>query len=251
MSRKVLYSVQKKLPQTLLFTICFLFVYGLNLLLFSGLNNDSRTFPTNTEPLETTTSERPTVILDPGHGGIDGGTVSASGVLEKDLNLCVSKILGEFLEAEGCQVIYTRTDDVLLDSGSSSSRKVRDLTARVKVAKDYPNAVFVSIHMNYLPQPQYSGLQVFYDDKNAANTALALSVQNDVRRYLQPENHREIKEHIGRIFLLDRIESPAVLIECGFLSNSREADLLCSKEYQQKLAFILSRSILASVSHSS
>lgn len=250
MSRKVLCSVAKKLPQTVIFTLCFLLFYGLNLLLFSGLNNDIDTVPTSTAPLEAITNEKPTVILDPGHGGIDGGTVSASGILEKDLNLSVTKILGEFLEAEGCRVIYTRTEDVLLDYGNSSSRKVRDLSARVKLAKDYPNAVFVSIHMNFLPQTKYSGLQVFYDDKNAANTALALSVQNDVRRYLQPENRREIKEHVGRIFLLDRIESPAVLIECGFLSNPQEAQLLSNQEYQQKLAFILSRSILASVSHS-
>ncbi len=204
-------------------------------------------FDSGSTPANTTVSAidpRPTVILDAGHGGVDSGAVSVWGDEEKHINLAVAKKLGEFLEAGGVRVIYTRTEDALLTSDKTSSRKMGDLMGRVEIADSLPNAIFVSIHMNTLPIEKYSGLQVFYDDNNDTSHALALSIQNDVKNLLQKENRREVKNANGKIYILDRIENPSVLVECGFLSNREEAKLLCDEEYQSKLAFVLSRSVL-------
>lgn len=203
---------------------------------------DSGSTPTNASVNATDTC--PTVILDAGHGGVDSGAVSVWGEEEKHINLAVVKKLGEFLEAGGVRVIYTRTEDTLLTSDKTSSRKMGDLMGRVEIADSLPDAIFVSIHMNTLPIEKYSGLQVFYDDNNDTSHALALSIQNDVKKLLQKENHREVKKANGKIYILDRIENPSVLVECGFLSNREEAKLLCDEEYQAKLAFVLSRSVL-------
>ncbi len=196
---------------------------------------------------DTARDTRPAVILDAGHGGVDSGAVSVWGEEEKHLNLSVAKKIGAFLEAGGVQVIYTRMEDTLLTSGKTSSRKMGDLMGRVDVAETFPEAVFISIHMNTLPIEKYNGLQVFFDDNNKANRQLAETIQNDVKTLLQSENHREIKEANGKIYILDRINNPAVLVECGFLSNKEEAKLLSNEEYQNKLAFVLSRSILTFV----
>ncbi|MBR4287980.1 MAG: N-acetylmuramoyl-L-alanine amidase [Clostridia bacterium] len=204
---------------------------------------DSKDTPSNASVNVADT--QPTVILDAGHGGVDSGAVSIWGEEEKHINLAVTKKLGAFLEAGGARVIYTRSDDSLLTSDKTSSRKMGDLMGRVEIADRNPDAVFVSIHMNTLPIEKYNGLQVFYDDNNGTNRALALSIQNDVKNYLQKDNHREVKNADGKIYILDRIENPSVLVECGFLSNREEAQLLCDDEYQAKLAFVLSRSILS------
>jgi len=185
----------------------------------------------------------PQIILDAGHGGEDPGAISVLGTKEKDLNLAVTKKVGEFLEALGIRVEYTRLDDCMLSDGNTSSKKSSDLRARVEIAKQFPDATFVSIHMNTLPIEKYSGLQVFYSNQSGAAKALALTVQSDVRLLLQPENHREAKDSGGSIYVLDRIGKDSVLIECGFLSNRREAELLTQEEYQNKLAFVLSRSL--------
>ena len=192
------------------------------------------------------TANTPMVILDAGHGGVDSGTVAPDGTEEKHLNLSLTKKLGAFLEACGVQVIYTRTEDTLLTTQNAPTRKTGDLMARVALAKEYPDAVFVSIHMNALPQRQYSGLQTFYSTNHAWNESLAKVIQNDIRQ-LQADNHREAKDVKGSVYVLDRIQNPAVLIECGFLSNPEESVLLQQEEYQNKLAFLLSHSILSFV----
>lgn len=187
---------------------------------------------------------RPVVILDPGHGGMDSGAVSVFGVEEKDLNLAVAEKLGKFLEAGGVRVLYTRTEDAMLSSERTSSKKMGDLMGRVEFAEKYPEAFFVSIHMNTLPIEKYSGLQVFFEKGNELNHPFALTVQNDAKALLQPENNREVKDAGGKIYVLERIKNPAILVECGFLSNREEAARLADDQYQNKLAYTLSRSIL-------
>lgn len=187
----------------------------------------------------------PTVILDAGHGGIDSGAVSVLGDEEKDLNLALTKKLGAFLEYAGIRVIYTRTEDVMPESKQSAgSRKTRDLLGRLEIAKEEPEALFVSIHMNTLPVEKYKGLQVFYTDRNDANRALAQVIQNTVASSIQPDNNRKAKDAEGKIFILDRLNQPGILIECGFLTNHEEAALLKDELYQTKLAYVLSRPIL-------
>lgn len=191
------------------------------------------------------TDNRPTVVLDAGHGGMDSGTVSVLGDEEKHINLSVVQKLGEFLEQSGIRVVYTRTEDAMLESDKTASRKMADLIARVDMAKCFPNATFVSIHMNALPIEKYKGLQVFYSSANDRSKVLALQIQNDTHALLQPDNNRKIKDAEGSIYILDRIPNPAVLVECGFLSNYEEAALLKNEEYQAKLAFSISRSLIS------
>jgi N-acetylmuramoyl-L-alanine amidase len=188
-----------------------------------------------------------TVVLDAGHGGEDGGASSADGIREKDLNLSLAKTIGTYLEQHGVSVVYTRTEDVLLYDRNvdfKGRKKLLDLAARLKIARETENSVFVSIHMNAFPQKQYHGLQVYYSAHHPLSQALALSVQNKVKEALDPENTRRIKKADSSIYLLDRNEKPAILIECGFLSNDAEARQLADENYQKQLSLIIALSIL-------
>ncbi len=190
------------------------------------------------EALETMTEEK-IIILDAGHGGEDAGTTGVNGKLEKDLNLQIVLMLGEMLSEKGYTVIYTRTEDKLLymeHEDIKGLRKISDLRNRCKVAKEYPNAIFVSVHMNSFGDGKYSGLQVYYSTINEESVKIANSIQTSVKKSLQPENNRKIKEG-KKIYLLENMDNPAVLIECGFLSNSIEAEKLSQKEYQKNLSF--------------
>ncbi len=186
----------------------------------------------------------PTVILDPGHGGRDGGAVSLSGREEKEINLNLSLRLGAILRACGVKVIYTRSEDVMLDSGIGETKKMRDLTARLAIMKEAPQALFVSIHMNKYPTPDCRGAQIWYGEKPGAR-ALALAIEDSIKTALQPHNHRKCKEAGEDIFLLHRAEGAAVLIECGFLSHPEESALLDSPAYLDALAIAIAEGILS------
>lgn len=182
-----------------------------------------------------------TIILDAGHGGEDSGAIGVSGELEKDLNLEITLALGELLKERGFTVIYTRTEDKLLylpEQDIRGIRKISDLKNRCKVAEANPDAIFVSIHMNSFGSSKYSGLQVYYSTRNEESYQLASKIQNSVRTELQPSNNRVIKTGEG-IYLLEHIDAPAVLIECGFLTNSEECEKLSQKEYQKELCFAI------------
>ncbi len=179
------------------------------------------------------------IILDAGHGGEDSGAVGIGGVLEKDLNLAVTLAVGELLEKEGYTVVYTRTEDKLLygeDQNIKGIRKISDLKNRCKIAENYADSLFVSIHMNSFGDSKYSGLQVYYSTENESSRAFAESVQNKVRELLQPDNDRKTKNGKG-IYLLENISNEAILIECGFLTNEAECKKLSEKEYQNRLSF--------------
>jgi N-acetylmuramoyl-L-alanine amidase len=179
------------------------------------------------------------IILDAGHGGEDVGATGVNGVFEKDLNLSLTFILGEMLTDKGFAVVYTRSEDKLLykeNENIKGIRKISDLKNRCKVAKNYPRALFVSIHMNTFGDSKYSGLQVYYSSNNSESEILAGAIQSSVKKELQPENNRNIK--VGKdIYILENVDNPAVLIECGFLSNPEEAKKLSEKEYQKILSF--------------
>ena len=179
------------------------------------------------------------IILDAGHGGEDVGATGVNGVYEKDLNLSLAFILGEMLAEKGFAVVYTRSEDKLLyreTENIKGIRKISDLKNRCEIAKNYPNALFVSIHMNTFGDSKYSGLQVYYSSKNPESEILAGAIQSSVKKELQSENNRKTK--VGKdIYILENIDNPAVLIECGFLSNPEEAKKLSEKEYQKILSF--------------
>ena len=179
------------------------------------------------------------IILDAGHGGEDAGATGVTGVLEKDLNLSLAFVMGEMLSERGYTVIYTRSEDKMLYKDFENVRglrKISDLKNRCKIAKEYPTAMFISLHMNSFGDSHYSGLQVYYSTKNEESEKLASSIQSCVKREVQPSNDRKIKP--GKdIYLLENMDNTAVLIECGFLSNKEEAEKLSKKEYQKMLSF--------------
>ena len=194
-----------------------------------------------------------TVILDAGHGGEDCGAIGATGVYEKDLNMDISLSVGKMLCDNGYNVIYTRTEDKLLYTDAENVkgiRKISDLKNRVKIAEQNPDAIFVSIHMNSFGDSKYSGLQVYYGVKNDLSCSLAKSVQTAVHDMLQPENNRKIKQG-NNIYLLENINLPSVLIECGFLSNKAECEKLSEKEYQKSLSFSIVCGIIEYMSENS
>ncbi|MBE6545815.1 MAG: N-acetylmuramoyl-L-alanine amidase [Ruminococcaceae bacterium] len=189
----------------------------------------------------------PTVVIDAGHGGEDGGAVGKSGVYEKDLNLAIAALLSEQLRACGIRTVMTRTEDILLYDPASDYRgqkKVQDLATRRRIAEEQKNAVFVSIHMNAFPQERYSGLQVYCSPHHPDSLLLAETIRERVCASLQPDNRRAVKIAGSEIFLLDRLSCPAVLVECGFLSNAEECARLEQGEYRQQLALCISMSIL-------
>ena len=183
--------------------------------------------------------EKITVIIDPGHGGLDGGASTEDGVLEKHLNLAVANKLKALFECAGVDVVMTRYSDVMLASPDSDHKKRDDLNARLHIAEDYENCIFISIHMNKFPVEKYSGMQVYYSGNNSESADLARDICEKNATCLQKGNNRAIKQADSSIYVLNNIRVPAVLVECGFLSNYKEAALLQTDEYQNKLASLI------------
>ncbi len=187
-----------------------------------------------------------TVIIDAGHGGEDGGASSKSGLVEKNINLDISQQLRDLLISNNIKVIMTREDDRLLYDRNvdyQGRKKKLDLAARLEVMKKTENAIFISIHMNAFTDPKYSGLQVWYSQNEVNSRILADKIQSNNRKTLQPENTRKIKAATSSIFLLNEATCPAVLVECGFLSNQEEAAKFEGAEYRKELAYMLFCSI--------
>ncbi len=198
-----------------------------------------------TDSVSATTEFPITVVIDPGHGGEDGGAVGVGGSLEKDINLDVSKYLRDFFSSVDISVIMTREADVMLyKDGQHNRKKFYDLYNRVEMCRDVQNGLVISIHQNKFPIAKYSGLQVYYSKNHNGSKIFADIVQNNTRKYLQHENDRKTKEAGRNIFLLEKLECPAVIVECGFLSNSDEEKLLCQSDYQRKLAFVIFSSVM-------
>lgn len=177
------------------------------------------------------------VVLDPGHGGIDGGAVSKTGMLEKDVTLAISEQLRDYLQEAGALVLMTREEDRDLagpDTKRVRQRKIEDLKRRVDIVNDSDADLFISLHMNAIPSPRWSGAQTFYNRAIPENEVLAKFVQDEVRRNL--ENTTRQAKPIHNVFLLKHATIPGILIEAGFLSNPGEAALLQTEEYQKKVA---------------
>lgn len=192
-----------------------------------------------------------TIVIDAGHGGEDGGTQSAAGMYEKNVNLEIAQILDTMLRANGVSTVMTRTEDILLydrNADYQGRKKMLDLAARKQIAEEAENAVFVSIHMNSFPESKYRGLQVFYSPHAPQSQSLAYGIQQNTKAHLQPDNERKIKPATSAIYLLDRLKCPAVLVECGFLSNPEEAARFETEEYRQKVAFVLFCSLMSYIS---
>lgn len=186
------------------------------------------------------------VVVDAGHGGEDSGAV-ANSILEKDINLKIALKLRDMLEASGIEVKMIRESDISIydtASGTIRERKVSDLKNRVEIVNSNKNHILVSIHQNKFEQSQYSGAQMFYSTNNNKSQILAESIRKSITSLIQSNNKRELKKGENDIYLLNNATVPAVIVECGFISNEEEAKNLSDDEYQNKMAFAIYCGIL-------
>ena len=179
------------------------------------------------------------VVIDPGHGGEDGGATSCTGVLESKYNLDISLRLNDLLQMLGYNTKMIRTTDMSIytQGNTIAQKKVSDLKQRVHIVNNTEDAYLISIHQNYFSDSRYSGAQVFYATTEQSKE-LALLLQRQFPLYLQKENKRTIKKASG-VYLMEHIDCPGVLIECGFLSNVEEEAKLRSADYQKQLCCVI------------
>lgn len=192
--------------------------------------------------------KKATIVVDAGHGGEDGGAVGVNGLVEKDINLAIALALAENLKANNFQVILVRDGDYSVGDQSLSTvaeRKRSDTKNRVRLVEETGECLLVSIHQNQFSQSQYSGAQMFYSPNNPESAQLAECIRESVVSSLQPDNTRQNKEAGEEIYLLTHCQVPAVLVECGFLSNPEEATLLSQEAYQQDMAAAIYNGIVS------
>lgn len=176
------------------------------------------------------------VLIDAGHGGKDPGKVGVNGALEKEINLAIARHLKTLLEHNEIAVIMTREEDKDLASETATNRKNEDLRERALLTKSVD--MVISIHQNSYPEEDVDGAQVFYYAGSEEGKCLGTMLQERIKAELEDGNHRIAKAN-KEYYLLKKSAVPAVIVECGFLSNMREASLLSTKEYQRKLAFAI------------
>lgn len=187
------------------------------------------------------------VVLDAGHGGEDGGAVSSSGVIEADINLQITLKLKDILNLNGFHTILTRTDNSDLSDKSFDTiakRKKSDMYKRLEIYNSDIHNVAISIHQNIFPATSCKGSQVFYSLVAPTGKELADNITASIVNILQKDNNRISKPTTGSIFLLDNAKIPAVIVECGFLSNDNEVITLCDMEYQKKFSYCVFRGFM-------
>lgn len=183
------------------------------------------------------------IVIDPGHGGEDGGAVSCTGRMESEYNLAISRRLDDLLHLLGYRTRMTRTSDVsIYTTGSTlAQKKVSDLKERVRIVNETGNALLVSIHQNQFSDSRYSGAQVFYA-KTTGSKELGQKLQTELVSALNPGSNRKSKPVSG-VYLLENISCTGVLIECGFLSNPQEEARLRDEDYQKALCCVIAASL--------
>ncbi len=186
------------------------------------------------------------IVIDAGHGGSDGGSVALDGTNEAVLNLEISKKLDDILSVLGFNTVMTRSDENSLGEANSSIRneKVTDIHNRMDIMNSFENCFFVSVHQNYYQGSSSWGTQVFYSGNNEQSEILAFDIQQSVVSLLQNENKRQIKKSGSSIYLLDKAVKPAVLVECGFISNENDLKNLKDEIYQKELSFCVTNGII-------
>ena len=207
----------------------FVLVFGIAI-----ISDQKETVPTVSLPVS-----GKTIVIDAGHGKPDEGAESSRGTTEAETNLKIALKLQNLLEQSGSTVLLTRSDENAiydLDSKTLRQKKISDIHNRVKIGNESSADIFVSIHLNKIPQQQYDGWQTFYNGKNAEGQRLAVSIQNNLNDAIQRENNRVAKS-IENIYIVKHVEITTTIVECGFLSNPEEEKLLLDDEYQNKLAW--------------
>ena len=227
--------------------VCYVLSYALVLTLFllSGLGGSRAiTVLSENAPI----SVKRCVVIDPGHGGVDGGATSCTGKLESAFNLEISLRLNDLMHLLGIQTKMIRTADcsVYTEGNTIAAKKVSDLKQRVRMIEGSSDPLLISIHQNYYGDGRYSGAQVFYAPTEGSRE-LADCLQNAFIKTVNPTSHRNIKKADG-IYLMQHISCPGVLIECGFLSNHQEEAKLRDGEYQKKLCAVIASQTAAYLS---
>ena len=187
--------------------------------------------------------ETPVVVVDAGHGGTDPGKVGVDGSLEKDINLAVAERLKTYLEQDDVKVIMTRETDTGLYSETDSRKKMADMKKRCEVIEESGADLVVSIHQNSYHQEEVSGGQVFYYKSSEKGKRLAEIIQKRFD-YVLGEQNRRLARANGNYYLLLHVKCPIVIVECGFLSNRKEAALLQDPEYQDRMAWTVHMGIM-------
>ena len=180
-----------------------------------------------------------TIVIDAGHGKPDEGAQSSTGTTEAETNLKIALKLQNLLEQSGSTVILTRSDENAIydiDKKTLKQKKISDIHNRVKIGNESSADIFVSIHLNKIPQQQYDGWQTFYNSNSVEGQKLAVSIQENLNNAIQKENNRVAKT-IDNIYIIKHVEIPITIVECGFLSNPAEEKLLLQDEYQDRLAW--------------
>ena len=191
----------------------------------------------------------PCIIIDPGHGGEDGGAISCTGDMESHYNLEISIRLNDLLTLLGYRTKMIRTEDVsVYTTGTSIAQKKRsDLRERVRIVNECRDAILLSLHQNHFSDSRYSGAQIFFADTEGSR-ALAEKMQEQFIFALNRSSNRKAKKSSG-IFLMEHIQCPGVLIECGFLSNREENAKLKTSEYQKKICCVIASSVSLYISN--
>ena len=248
---EVLMDKKKNIKSVALYVL-FAILIALILILFSSafrslISNNSNVSPNVADP------DKITYVIDPGHGGEDGGAIADDGTLEKELNLQLSSALCLIFELNGSDVRMTREADTLLYDhyndleNYKGKKKVYDLKNRVRIANEYENPVFISIHMNKFYDPKYGGMQIYYSKNNSESKILGENVQKNYETYIKNANKRAIKSADSSIYLLNNLSCPAILVECGFLSNAKDVASLKTEEYRRALCLVIATSALSTV----
>jgi len=219
-----------------------IFFYGLTIcmvLLTVKLGNQAMTVMVENKPVE----RKHCIIIDPGHGGEDGGAVSISNLPESGYNLDIAMRLQSLMQLLGYDTKMIRTDDISVytEGKSLAQKKISDLKERVRIVAETKGAVLLSIHQNHFPDPIYQGAQVFYADSTASEL-LAKQIQSLLVTSVNPGSRRQIKKSSG-VYLMEHVKCPAVLIECGFLSNPQEESRLRDPIYQKKLSVVIASAV--------
>ena len=206
----------------------------LSILVFTLVNDRKELVPTVSLPIS-----GKTIVIDAGHGKPDEGAQSSTGTTEAATNLKIALKLQNLLEQSGTTVILTRSDENAIydiDAKTLKQKKISDIHNRVKIGNESSADLFVSIHLNKIPQQQYDGWQTFYKQGSEEGKKLAVSIQNNLNEALQKENNRVAKT-IDNIYIIKHVEIPITIVECGFLSNPTEEKKLLEDEYQNRLAW--------------
>lgn len=179
------------------------------------------------------------LIIDAGHGGEDGGATSCTGVLESQINLEIALRLNDLCHLLGYETRMIRTTDVSVytEGNTIAAKKVSDLKQRVRIVNETENGILISIHQNTFPEGKYSGAQVFYNSITGSQD-LAHTMQSAFTQTLNPRSNRKSKQ-ADNVYLMQHIQRPGVLVECGFLSNPTEEANLRAGEYQKKLCCVI------------